>query len=58
MSLPKAESQKSIPWEIFNCRKWGAYWDGIDVSGNPYDEDTEERQAWEEGWRAAKTRLR
>ena len=31
-----------------------AYWVGVDVSDNPYDEDTEERQSWEKGWRAAR----
>jgi len=28
--------------------------DGVDVSDNPYDDDTKERQKWEEGWRAAR----
>ena len=32
---------------------YDAYWDGIDVSDNPYDEETEERRSWEESWRAA-----
>ncbi len=31
-----------------------AYWDGADVSDNPFDEDTAERRFWEEGWRAAR----
>jgi hypothetical protein len=33
---------------------YGAYWDGVDISGNPYEEDAAERQAWEDGWRAAR----
>jgi ribosome modulation factor len=33
---------------------YDAYWDGVDVSGNPYDEETEERRSWEEGWRSAR----
>ena len=33
---------------------YDAYWDGIDVSGNPYDEETEERRYWEDGWRSAR----
>ena len=31
-----------------------AYWDGADVSDNPNDEDTEERNKWKDGWRAAR----
>jgi ribosome modulation factor len=33
---------------------YDAYWDGMDVSDNPYDQDTEERRKWEDGWRAAR----
>ena len=33
---------------------YDAYWNGVDVSDNPYDDDTEERKAWEKGWRAAR----
>jgi hypothetical protein len=33
---------------------YDAYWDGGDVSDNPYDEGTDERPFWEEGWRAAR----
>jgi ribosome modulation factor len=33
---------------------YDAYWDGVDVSGNPYDEDTNDRRSWEEGWIAAR----
>ena len=33
---------------------YDAYWDGVDVSGNPYKEDTDDRRSWEEGWRAAR----
>jgi ribosome modulation factor len=33
---------------------YNAYWDGVDVSDNPYDEETEERCRWEEGWRTAR----
>ena len=31
-----------------------AYWDGVDVSDNPYDEESDERQSQEDGWRAAR----
>ena len=30
------------------------YRDGVDVSDNPYDEDTDERRFWEESWRSAR----
>jgi len=33
---------------------YDAYWEGADVAGNPYDEETEERRAWEDGWRLAR----
>jgi ribosome modulation factor len=33
---------------------YDAYWDGVDVSGNPHEEDMDERRSWEEGWRAAR----
>jgi ribosome modulation factor len=33
---------------------YDAYWDGVDVSDNPHDEETEERRCWEEGWRSAR----
>jgi ribosome modulation factor len=33
---------------------YDAYWDGVDVSDNPYDAETEERHSWEEGWRTAR----
>jgi ribosome modulation factor len=33
---------------------YDAYWDGVNVIDNPYDEETEERRSWEEGWRAAR----
>ena len=33
---------------------YDAYWDGVDVSDNPYDEGMEGRRSWEEGWRAAR----
>jgi len=32
-----------------------AYWDGVDVTDNPYGEDEpEEHHKWESGWRAAR----
>ena len=34
---------------------YDAYWDGVDASDNPYDDDTEDCRSWEEGWRAART---
>jgi ribosome modulation factor len=33
---------------------YDACWDGVDVSDNPHDEETDERRHWEEGWRAAR----
>jgi hypothetical protein len=33
---------------------YDAYWGGVDVSANPYDEDTEELCFCEEGWRATR----
>ena len=35
---------------------YDAYWDGVDVADNPYDEEEEAaaRLAWEEGWRKAR----
>ncbi|MGA2063281.1 MAG: hypothetical protein ABSG67_22655 [Thermoguttaceae bacterium] len=33
---------------------YDAYWEGVDVSDNPYEEDTDEHCSWEEGWRAAR----
>jgi len=33
---------------------YDAYWDGVDVSDNPYNEEEKERRSWEEGWRAAR----
>jgi ribosome modulation factor len=33
---------------------YDAYWEGVDVSDNPYDEETDDRRSWEEGWRAAR----
>jgi ribosome modulation factor len=33
---------------------YDAYWDGVDVTDNPYDEGMEGRQFWEAGWRAAR----
>ena len=33
-----------------------AYWDGVDVSENPYTEekDADARRSWEDGWRSAR----
>ncbi|MGA2067227.1 MAG: hypothetical protein ABSG86_19805 [Thermoguttaceae bacterium] len=35
---------------------YDAYWEGMDVSDNPYDQEkeAEKRNSWEEGWRAAR----
>ena len=35
---------------------YDAYWDGADVSENPYNQETEavEYRSWEEGWRKAR----
>ena len=33
---------------------YDAYWDGVDVSNNPYEEGTDGHNTWEEGWRAAR----
>jgi hypothetical protein len=32
---------------------YDAYWEGMDLSSNPHDADTEEYCAWEDGWRVA-----
>jgi len=32
---------------------YDAYWNGMHLGNNPYDEDTEEGRSWEDGWRAA-----
>lgn len=43
---------------MVNCEAfedgYDAYWEGMDVSGNPHDEATEEYRLWEGGWRAAR----
>jgi ribosome modulation factor len=35
---------------------YDAYWDGVDISDNPFDEETEDdaRLAWDQGWRKAR----
>jgi ribosome modulation factor len=35
---------------------YDAYWEGADVSDNPYDKkiDADERESWETGWREAR----
>ncbi|MGA2034622.1 MAG: hypothetical protein ABSG68_20435 [Thermoguttaceae bacterium] len=35
---------------------YDAYWEGVDVSDNPYDEETDaaRRESWEAGWREAR----
>ncbi len=35
---------------------YNAYWEGVDVSDNPYDKNTDaaQRESWEAGWRAAR----
>jgi ribosome modulation factor len=35
---------------------YDAYWDGVNVSDNPYDEekDADARLSWEQGWRKAR----
>jgi len=35
---------------------YDAYWEGVDVTDNPYDQDreAEKRKSWEEGWREAR----
>ena len=35
---------------------YGAYWEGVDDSDNPYDEENEAdaRLSWEIGWRKAR----
>ena len=35
---------------------YDAYWNGMHLGNNPYDEDTEESRSWEDGWRAAHER--
>jgi ribosome modulation factor len=48
------EKDSSMPTNDALDEGCDAYWVGVDVSDNPYDEDTEERQSWEKGWRAAR----
>jgi ribosome modulation factor len=33
---------------------YDAYWDGVDVTDNPYEADTTDHRSWEAGWRAAR----
>ncbi len=33
---------------------YDAYWDGVEVTDNPYEEDTDDHLCWEAGWRAAR----
>ncbi len=35
---------------------YDAYWEGVDISDNPYDKKTDavERKSWEAGWREAR----
>ncbi len=35
---------------------YDAYWEGVDDSDNPYDEEQEadQRLSWEQGWRKAR----
>ena len=33
---------------------YDVYWEEMDLSSNPHDEDTEEHRSWEDGWRAAR----
>ena len=33
---------------------YDAYWDGVDVSGNPHEDDMDEYRSWEDGWRTAR----
>ena len=33
---------------------YDAYWEGMDLSGNPHDENSGEYRLWENGWRAAR----
>ncbi len=35
---------------------YDAYWDGVDVSDNPYDakEEADARRCWDQGWREAR----
>jgi ribosome modulation factor len=35
---------------------YDAYWEGVDVSDNPYDRKTNaaQRESWEAGWREAR----
>jgi hypothetical protein len=33
---------------------YDAYWEGVDVTDNPHEKDTDGHRSWEEGWRAAR----
>lgn len=52
-TLPR-KNRKTMPANDAFDEGYDAYWDGRDVSDNPYDEETEERRHWEDGWRAAR----
>jgi hypothetical protein len=33
---------------------YDAYWEGVDVGNNPYEQGTEDFRRWNEGWSAAR----
>ena len=33
---------------------YDAYWNGVDLTDNPYEKGTDDYRRWEEGWRAAR----
>ena len=47
------EGRQMVNNEAFE-EGYDAYWDGVDVGDNPYDEDAEEQRCWEDGWRSAR----
>lgn len=33
---------------------YDAYWENMNLSGNPYEEDEEGHRSWKDGWRVAR----
>jgi ribosome modulation factor len=47
---------KSMTNQAAHDEGYDAYWEGIDISDNPYDAETDavRHQSWESGWREAR----
>lgn len=53
---PFSEDRSSMLNQEAHDEGYDVYWDGIDLSDNPYDEekDADAHLAWEQGWRKAR----